>query len=131
MSVGIRVGIDLTAAADVSESLAIFADRYLARVYTESEQQDCRGPDGYDAQRLAARFAAKEATVKVLRPGRDVAIPWRSIEVRRAPDGAPELRLSGAASALAVEAGLEGFQVSLTHERGMAAAVVVAEVVRA
>ena len=117
-----RVGIDLVAVADVTDSVREHGDRYLGRVYTERELEDCSG----DHERLAARFAAKEAAIKALRPG-DEAVPWREIEVVRDPSGAVELALSGRAAALAAEALVLGFAVSVTHAGGFASAVVIAE----
>lgn len=121
----VRVGIDLVAVESVEESVRAHAERYLGRIYTERELHDCRTADGVDPERLAARFAAKEAALKALRPP-DGGIPWRAIEVRRHPAGWVELELSGAAAALALDAGLEDFAVSLSHEGGFASAVVVA-----
>jgi holo-[acyl-carrier protein] synthase len=121
-----RVGIDLVEVDSVEESIRVHADRYLERVYTPGELGDCRTPDGVDAERLAARFAAKEATIKVLRPGRDQAVPWNSIGVRRSASGSVDLNLTGPAAALAEEAGMNEFAVSLTHEAGIAGAVVLA-----
>jgi holo-[acyl-carrier protein] synthase len=126
VSGGLRVGIDLLAVERVRESLAAHADRYLGRVYTEREIADCRTPGGIDPQRLAARFAAKEAAVKVLRPARNAAVPWRCIEVCRHDSGAVDLRLTGEAAALAGAAGLGPLALSITHEDGHAGAVVVA-----
>ncbi len=122
----VRVGIDLVAVAAVRESIDVHADRYLNRIYTDRELGDCRTPEGVDALRLAARFAAKEATLKVLRPDEE-GISWRSIEVRRQPAGWVELSLSGRAAALAEQAGVCDLALSLTHEDGFASAVVVAE----
>ncbi|HWH96320.1 MAG TPA: holo-ACP synthase [Baekduia sp.] len=117
----LRVGIDLVKAATVREALAEHGDRYLRRVYTEAEIVQC----GDDPLRLAARFAAKEAAMKVLRPGADDAVPWAAIEVLRDAHGVPGLTLHGPAAALARSAGLSDFAVSLTHEDEYAAAVVV------
>jgi holo-[acyl-carrier protein] synthase len=125
-----RVGIDLASSESIRESIREHGSHYLERVYTEGELRDCRADEGVDPLRLAARFAAKEATLKVLRPTDD-AIPWRAIEVLRDPGGWVELRLSGAAAALAEAAGLTDFSVSLTHEGEMAAAVVIASCPRA
>jgi holo-[acyl-carrier protein] synthase len=116
----IRVGIDTVAVASVADALAAHGDRYLARVYTAAEQADCAG----DAERLAARFAAKEAAVKALRAG-DGGLPWTAIEVVRDPTGAVDLALHGPAAALAEAAGVSDVAVSLTHEGGLASAVVV------
>lgn len=118
----LRVGVDLVTVADVADSLARHGDRYLTRVYTAAEVADCStGPD-VDPTRLAARFAAKEAAIKVLREG----VPWSSIEVRRSPAGWVELQLDGRAADIAAGEGLRDFALSLTHEGGLASAVVVA-----
>lgn len=122
----IRVGIDLVSVDSVQESVRTHATRYLERVYTESELQDCRTEAGLDAERLAARFAAKEAALKVLRPS-DEGVAWRAIGVRRDPAGWVDLELSGRAAALAEDAGVAELAVSLTHEGPFASAVVVAE----
>ena len=82
------------------------------------------GPEALAVESLAARFAAKEAVMKVLRPV-DVQLDWRSIEVHRMTGGWCEIRLSGQAAAMAAEAGIDEFAVSLTHEASVAAAVVV------
>ena len=124
---GIRVGIDLVSVAAVEEAVDAHAERYLERIYTERELDDCAHPLGVDAERLAGRFAAKEAVLKVLRPD-DEAVPWRTIDVRRHRSGWVDLELSGRAAALAREAGVGDMAVSITHEGGYASAVVVAEV---
>jgi holo-[acyl-carrier protein] synthase len=121
----IRVGIDLCSVQDVAESIATFGDRYLERVYTPHELEYCTRDPALSAQRLAARFAAKEAAVKVLRP-RDARPDWRTIEVRRHPDGWCELVLTGSAATLAHDATITSLSVSLSHEAGLANAVVVA-----
>jgi holo-[acyl-carrier protein] synthase len=121
----LRVGTDLVSIDTVRESLENHAEHYLERVYTDREVEDCRTARGLDAERLAARFAAKEATLKVLRP-REEGIPWNSIEVRRDPSGWVELSLSGPAAALANEAGVTELSLSIAHEGAFASAVVVA-----
>ena len=121
----VRVGIDLVSVQSVRDSMRLHAERYMERVYTERELHDCRTSEGIAPERLAARFAAKEATLKVLRPT-DEAIPWHAIEVLRDPSGWVELQLSGPAATLAAAAGLTDFSVSLTHEGGFASAIVVA-----
>ncbi len=123
----IRVGIDLVAVDSVAESLAgEHAAHYLERIYTEREVDDCRAASGeIDPARLAARFAAKEATIKAL-PGGGDEVRLTTIEVRRADNGEVRLQLSGHAAELAAGAGIEELAVSLTHEGGFAAAAVVA-----
>jgi len=119
-----RIGIDLVEVEEVREALAAHGERYLRRVFTDAEVDDCRRPDGtVDARRLAARFAAKEATGKALRTG-DRPLPWTDVEVVRDPHGTPALALHGTAAVLAAEQGLEDFAVTMTHARDQAAAVV-------
>ena len=123
----VRVGTDLVAVATVEAAVREHGDRYLERVFTARELADLGGAAAAP-ERLAARFAAKEAAIKVLRPGRDDPVPWGDIEVRRDPGGWTELVLGGHAARLADAAGVTSLAVSLTHEGGWASAVVVAEV---
>jgi len=127
MSAGttIRVGADVVAVHQVEESVTRFGSRYLERVYTEHELNSCVGGSQVRAASLAARFAAKEATIKVLRPVGHQP-DWRSVEVRRHSEGWCTMALSGHAAALADQAGIEELAVSLTHDGDVAAAVVVA-----
>jgi holo-[acyl-carrier protein] synthase len=118
-----RVGIDLTSVAAVREAVATHGDRYLERVYTPQELLDCAG----DPQRLAARFAAKEAVIKVLRPASGTALPWGDIEVVRHPEGHVGVRLAGLAQDQAEQQGLAEFSLSLSHEGDTAVAMVLAE----
>lgn len=117
-----RVGIDLTSVSAVRDAVAEHGDRYLRRVYTATELADCGG----DAARLAGRFAAKEAAIKVLRPDASTPLPWTDIEVVREPGGHVELRLTGLAAEQAAREGLAEFSLSLTHEADAACAVVIA-----
>jgi|SRR6185312_11452307 len=121
----LRVGTDLVLIDTVRESIETHAEHYLERVYTRREVEDCSTVDGVDPQRLAGRFAAKEAALKVLRP-REEGIAWSSIEVRRDPHGWVELELSGPAAALATDAGVTDLSLSISHEGEFASAVVVA-----
>jgi holo-[acyl-carrier protein] synthase len=125
--VPIRVGIDLVATDSVEQSLrAAHGERYLERVYTAREVADCSTAAGVDPERLAARFAAKEATLKVL-PVSDEGFPLTAIEVCREPSGRVHIELSGRAAELATDGGVAELSASITHEAGFAAAVVVAE----
>jgi holo-[acyl-carrier protein] synthase len=125
----LRVGTDLVDVADVADSVARFGRAYLDRVFTPGELASTRRDPVADgdqpaADGLAARFAAKEAVIKVLRPG-DARPDWRTIEIHRSSDGWCEVTLSGAAAELAEAAGLDDLAVSMTHEGGMASAVAV------
>jgi holo-[acyl-carrier protein] synthase len=123
---GLRVGADITRVDDVTESVARFGERYLGRLFTEHELATSKGAPSVVAASLAARFAAKEATIKVLRPT-EATPPWRTIEVRQDPSGWCELHLTGEAARLAVAAGITELAVSLTHDGGLAGAVVLAQ----
>ncbi|MFF3491071.1 holo-ACP synthase [Streptomyces sp. NPDC002795] len=74
---------------------------------------------------LAARFAAKEAVAKAL--GAPAGLRWTDAEVWVEDSGQPRLRVSGTVAARAAELGVRGFHVSLSHDAGVASAVVVAE----
>ena len=116
----VGVGIDIV---DVPRFEIVLArrPRIVERLFTEGEQRDARGK----TERLAARFAAKEAVMKSMSVGAG-SVPWKSIEVKRAPSGAPSVLLHGAAAELAEQRGISQMHISLTHTAMTAAAVVVA-----
>ena len=118
----VHVGFDLVGIEEVEGSLATHGDRFLDRVYTVRERDD----SGRRPAALAARFAAKEATMKALQRG-DEAIPWKSIEVVTERRGSPALALHGAAADLASERKLNNLALSLVPGRRVAAAIVVAQ----
>lgn len=122
----LRVGLDLVEVSTVVESLrGPHRDRYLGRVYTEREVEACRGTAGeIEPHRLAARFAAKEATIKAL-PGAGEEVALTQIEVIEDGSGGVALALSGRAAELLAESGAREVAVSLTHEGTYAAATVV------
>jgi holo-[acyl-carrier protein] synthase len=122
----LRVGLDLVEVSTVAESLrGDHRERYLERVYTAREVEDCKGPSGrVDPERLAARFAAKEAAIKAL-PGSGDGVPLTQIEVVKDESGGVELALAGRAAELLAASGAGEIALSLTHEAGFAAATVV------
>lgn len=117
----IGVGID---AVDVARFTLILGRRhgFEERVFTLLERSTCGGT----ADRLAARFAAKEATMKALGVGLG-AFGFHDVWVEREPSGRPRLRVEGRAAELARAAGVTRWHVSLTHTHLVAGAVVVAE----
>jgi holo-[acyl-carrier protein] synthase len=94
------------------------------RLFTEGEQEYAYGQHD-PVQSLAARFGAKEATMKALGAGLG-AFRFREVEVVRDDSGAPSLSLHGAAAELAHERGVHAWQLSLTHTDTTAMAVVLA-----
>ena len=95
--------------------------RLEARLFTERERCDA----GERPERLAARFAAKEAVLKALGVGLG-ATTWHSIEIRRDDSGAPSVVLHGVAAELASSRGVGTMHVSMSHTDNLAAAFVVA-----
>jgi holo-[acyl-carrier protein] synthase len=122
----IRVGTDVQSIDEVAAAIERYGDRYTRRLFTSHEMSCCPGTSQQSAPGLAARFAAKEATLKALRPTEKVP-RWTSIEVRRAAGGWCELELHDEAAELADEAGLSSFSLSISHGAGIGAATVVAE----
>jgi holo-[acyl-carrier protein] synthase len=121
----LRVGIDLASPERVRESLQAHGERYLQRVYTPPEIEDCRRAGAVDPRLLATRFAAKEAAFKAIGVG-DRAVSWRDVEVSRASCGQLHLLLGGDAANLALAGGIRELELSLAHDRGVAAAIVIA-----
>lgn len=117
----IRAGVDRVEMADFRRTLAVAGEGFLARVFTPAERAFSQNR----VERLAVRFAAKEAVAKILGTGFRGIGP-RDIEVLTAPHGAPSLRLHGAAGRLATELGIASIAVSLTHTATCTEAFVVA-----
>jgi holo-[acyl-carrier protein] synthase len=122
-SARVAVGIDLVQVSRIADSIAAFGDRFVRRVFTAGEIAYAAAAPALRAQRLAARFAAKEAARKALGIA-DAGVGWRDIEVTRAATGAVALALHGAAAAAAPAH--DGLSLSLSHEGDYAAAIVVA-----
>jgi len=115
-----RTGCDLQRVDDVADAVRDFGARYLDRVYTPGEQEACRAGG---AASLAARFAAKEAVLKLI--GTADGVDPRSVEIAH-QDGRPVVQLSGLAASLAAEAGVGPIDISLSHSGDHALAVAVA-----
>jgi holo-[acyl-carrier protein] synthase len=121
----VRVGTDVESIAEVAASLKQYGERYANRLYTEYEIAACGGATVAAAPRLAARFAAKEAVLKLLRP-KDLVPGWRSIEIRTDDFGAPSVHLSEEAAELAQLQGIGPMSISMSHGAGIGTATVVA-----
>jgi holo-[acyl-carrier protein] synthase len=125
-------GLDVVAVARLERLLSgadsrARAERFLDRCFTAGERAYCDARRDR-ATRYAARFAAKEAVVKAL--GAPAGVRWTDIEVSRA-EGAPTVRLGGAAERAARDLGVDAVHLTLTHDGGVAAAAVVLESRRA
>jgi holo-[acyl-carrier protein] synthase len=117
----LRSGVDLLEIERLREAMERSGERFMARVFTPAERELCNG----NTASLAARFAAKEAVAKVLGTGLG-KIAWTDIEILRAENGAPVLRLHDKALALAEKLGLTQWSISLSHTREHALAMAVA-----
>jgi len=113
----IGVGIDVVDVARFTATLGR-TPRLRERLFTDTEQQ-------LPPASLAARFAAKEALAKAL--GAPVGLRWLDAEVHRGDDGRPHLSMRGTVAARADELGARRTHVSLSHDAGIASAVVIVE----
>ena len=117
----LRTGVDLIDIARIREAIERHGEKFMARVFTQTEQVECAGR----VSSLAARFAAKEAVAKALGVGiGDVS--WVDIEIKSDENKAPYLVLHGAGERLAKKLGLTNWSVSLSHTDEQAIAFVVA-----
>jgi ADP-dependent NAD(P)H-hydrate dehydratase / NAD(P)H-hydrate epimerase len=105
-----KVGIDAVGIERIALALERSGPRFLAKAYTEAELAYC----GASAERLAGRWAAKEAVIKCF-DGTGICFPRRRIEVLSSPSGAPRVNLLGDTSGAVVE-------LSITHHSGLAVA---------
>jgi holo-[acyl-carrier protein] synthase len=116
-----EVGIDLVDIDRITEVLARYPERFRLRILTPKEDRYCHGKP----ERIAGRWAAKEAVSKVLGLGVR-GVGWREIEILPNRAGQPQVYLHARAAARAARLGLEELSVSISHERRMAVAVAVA-----
>lgn len=117
----IEVGVDVIEIERVRRVLDRHGERFLRRIFTERERERY----GHRPAELAARFAAKEATMKALGTGIR-GVRWRDIETLSNRRGKPILVLHETAARRAQLLGLVHWSISLTHSRTDATAVVIA-----
>jgi holo-[acyl-carrier protein] synthase len=120
---GVRLGFDLARISGIAESIRVFGRRYTDRIFTSHELDYALSGNGVTAERLAARFAAKEAVIKALGLS-EAGVSFRDIEVVKAPDGGCSIVLHGAAKRAADGMGVQRILVSLSHDGDCAGAVV-------
>ncbi len=119
-------GIDLMDPRRLRKAAGKWGDRILDRLYTPGEKAHCEGR-GDPWPSFAVRFAAKEALVKALGLGLRQGLSWKQIEVVYGEHGKPELKMTGRASELLREQGVTRTHLSLSHQEGMAMAMVILE----
>ncbi len=122
----LSIGTDLAEVLRIRDAHTRFGDRFLQRVFTAGEiAYALRKANKHE--RLAARFAAKEALMKAIGTGLTGGVSWKDIEVVNLPSGKPTLRLTGQAAVHAERLGTRHVHLSLTHTTAMAMAVVILE----
>ena len=122
------LGSDLIDIRRIEETIARFGDRFLDRIFTETERQKCDRRVNRAAS-YARRFAAKEACSKALGTGFRRGVFWRDLGVVNLPSGQPTMRLTGGALRRLDEITPAGMvarlDLSLTDEPPIAQAVVI------
>jgi holo-[acyl-carrier protein] synthase len=120
------IGVDLVKISRMDDVLKKWGDRFVHRVFTESEAEICL-KRAFPPSAFALRFAAKEAFSKALGLGMRGGLRWRDIEVFHFPGGRPGLRPLGRASEICRERRIDGYHVSLSDEVDYGVAMVVLE----
>lgn len=116
------VGTDIIEIDRIEKVVQDRGARFLHRVFTEAELEQCQTK----AASLAARFAGKEAVYKAL-GATNQGIGWQDIEILASPRTAPLVCLHGAALTRAAELGIDRLAISLSHSRQYAIAVAIGE----
>lgn len=118
-----EAGIDIVHIVSIERSLDIFGHRFVGKVFTAEEAAYCESLAGRGrAASYAARFAVKEAVMKILEMDE---LSFQEIELIREPIGRPTVRLHRRAADMARQLGLERLRVSVSHDGDYAIAVVV------
>jgi holo-[acyl-carrier protein] synthase len=118
----LTTGVDIIEIDRIRRVLERYGQRFLNRVFTPDEILYCRGR----AANLAARFAAKEATMKALGTGVR-GVGWKDIEVIRHESGAPSIKLHQRGQQRALRLAVREISISLSHSRDYAVAFVVVQ----
>jgi holo-[acyl-carrier protein] synthase len=122
------MGVDLAEVPRIRRAVERYGQHFLERIYTARELAyvDRRGAANR-FERLAGRFAAKEAGMKAIGTGWRRGVKWQDFEVSNLPTGQPTLLLHGVAARVAAELGVRNVVLSLTHTAEQAMAVVILE----
>ncbi len=118
-------GIDLVDFPRIEEMIERHGSHFLDRIFTQTEQQQASEMKNR-IERLAGRFAAKEAILKMLGTGWRGKIAWTDIEILNSPTGQPQVTLSGEVKKIALKLGVGEISLSITHTANFVIASVVA-----
>jgi holo-[acyl-carrier protein] synthase len=114
-------GIDLVDFPRIEEMVKRHGERFLNKVFTAAEQSYADANKNR-TEKLAGRFAAKEAILKLMGTGWRGKIAWTDIEIVNSPTGQPEVVLSGEVKKIADRHKIKHISVSITHTANFAIA---------
>jgi holo-[acyl-carrier protein] synthase len=118
-------GIDLVDCPRIEQMIQRHGERFIKRVFTAAEQAYAQANKN-DIEKLAGRFAAKEAILKLMGTGWRGRIAWTDIEIINNAAGQPEVTLGGEVKKIAEQLGIKHISVSITHTANFAIASAVA-----
>ncbi|MFH1718035.1 MAG: holo-ACP synthase [Planctomycetota bacterium] len=118
-------GIDLVDCPRIEQMIERHGERFVKRVFTAAEQAYAEANKN-DVEKLAGRFAAKEAVLKLMGTGWRGKIAWTDIEITNNAAGQPEVALSGEVKRIADKLGIGHISISITHTANFAIASAVA-----
>ncbi len=118
-------GIDLVDFPRIEQMVNQHGDRFLTRIFTDAERSYADSNKN-GIEKLAGRFAAKEAVLKLMGTGWRGKIAWTDIEVINNPMGQPEVTLTGEVAKIAANLGISHISISITHTANFAIASAVA-----
>ncbi|HUV67782.1 MAG TPA: holo-ACP synthase [Sedimentisphaerales bacterium] len=118
-------GIDLVDCPRIEQMVQRHGQRFLNRVFTDTERAYAKA-NRNEIEKLAGRFAAKEAVLKLMGTGWRGKIAWTDIEVINNAVGQPEVTLSGEVKIIADGLGITHISISITHTANFAIASAVA-----
>ncbi len=121
------IGVDIVQLARIRRAIETYGERFLKRIFSPREIEECESQPDDRVLCYAARFAAKEAAFKAFRDELGDALSWHDFEVERDASGAPGLALSGRAAEVCDRLGIKRIHLSLSNTRASASAIVVAE----
>ena len=121
----VKIGTDICQTKRVKAAYERFGEKFLSRVLTPEEKKYVTSNERQLVNRLAGRFAAKEALSKVLGTGLR-GVYFKELEILREPSGKPKIILHNRAKEKAEKEKLFNFDVSISHDHDFAVAVVVA-----
>lgn len=118
-------GVDLVSIADLQRWIDDPRDPLMPRCFVQGELDEI-GDGSNRIERLAGKFAAKEAVLKALGTGIGAGVAFTDVVIRRMPGKVPEVRLFGGAAEAATALGVTAWKLSISHAGGMAMASVLA-----